>query len=217
MTCLNVQTTLPLNQGEMFLTTKKHSPTVVCSTAWLHFLDFYHYSFTHINDQNKWQSPCKDERKPTKGSLTAISTTDVFTEGCLLSAEQSHTWETPKSFRETSRKPTCKFVTAMSQAVGIHRFYFFRKKRRKMRYSIKDLHFSGWFYKGSDRIRSSIIEKDNGQHRYVLSWKDKSLLIRFVGKGCTIDRKTEYVRGAIFHTFGLFTPSLQEGVFLGCI
>lgn len=79
---------------------------------------FYHYSFTHINDQNKWQSLRKEETEPTKGSLTAISTTDVFTEGCLLSAEQSHTWETPKSFRETSRKPTCKFVTAMSQTRG---------------------------------------------------------------------------------------------------
>lgn len=31
------------------------------------------------------------ETEPTKGSLTAISTTDVFTEGCLLSTEQSHT------------------------------------------------------------------------------------------------------------------------------
>lgn len=33
----------------------------------------------------------RKETEPTKGSLTAISTTDVFTEGCLLSAEQSHT------------------------------------------------------------------------------------------------------------------------------
>lgn len=28
------------------------------------------------------------------------------------------------------------------------------------------------------------------------------------GRGCTIDRKTKYVGGAIFHTFVLFTPSL---------
>ena len=59
-----------------------------------------------------------------------------------------------------------------------------------------------------NRISTSIREKDNRQHRYVLSRKDKSLLIRVVGKGCAIDRKTEYVGGAIFHTFGLFTPSL---------
>lgn len=47
--------------------------------------------------------------------------------------------------------------------------------------------------------------------------KDKVLLIQVVGKGCSIDRKTECVRGAIFHTFGPFTPSLREGVCLGCI
>lgn len=49
------------------------------------------YFLTHINDQNKRQSPRKEDEEPTKGSLTAISTTDVFTEGCLLSTEQSHT------------------------------------------------------------------------------------------------------------------------------
>lgn len=134
MTCLNVQTTMPLTQREISLSTEnnKQSPTVDCSTARAHSPDFfYHYSFTHINDQNKWQSLCKEETKPTKGSLTAISTTDVFTEGCLLSAEQSHTWETPKSFREMSRKPTCKFVTATSPTGGSHQFYFFSKKEKK--------------------------------------------------------------------------------------
>lgn len=34
-------------------------------------------------------------------------------------------------------------------------------------------------------------------------------------KSCTIDRKTEYVAAAIFHTFGLFTPSWWEAGFLG--
>lgn len=34
-------------------------------------------------------------------------------------------------------------------------------------------------------------------------------------KSCTIDRKTEYVAGAIFHTFGLFTPSRWEAAFPG--
>lgn len=34
-------------------------------------------------------------------------------------------------------------------------------------------------------------------------------------KSCTIDRKTEYVAGAIFHTFGLFTPSRWEAGFPG--
>lgn len=34
-------------------------------------------------------------------------------------------------------------------------------------------------------------------------------------KSCTIDRKTEYVAGAIFHTFGLFTPSWREAGFPG--
>lgn len=50
-----------------------------------------HYSLTHRNDQNKRQSPRREDEEPTKGSLTAISTTDVFTEGRLLSTEQSHT------------------------------------------------------------------------------------------------------------------------------
>lgn len=134
MTCLNVQTKRPRNPREMFFHEKnknKHSPTVDCSAAWIHTPDFYHYSFTHINDQNKWQSLCKEETEPTKGSLTAISTTDVFTEGCLLSAEQSHTWETPKSFRETSRKPTCKFVTAMSQTSRPTPILFLSEKTRK--------------------------------------------------------------------------------------
>lgn len=196
--------------------TNKHSPTVDCSTAWL--LIFYQYSFTHINDQNKWQSLRKEETEPTKGSLTAISTTDVFTEGCLLSAEQSHTWETPKSFRETSRKPTCKFVTAMSQASRPMLILLLLEKKKGKKKSCPNIHIStDDLPRRRNKIRTSISEKDNRQHRYVFSWKDKSLLIPVVGKGRTIDRKTEYVAGAIFHTFGLFTPSLWEGVFLGCI
>lgn len=123
-----VQTTMPLTQRANSLSTEnnRQSPTV---DGWTVLQISYHYSFTHINDQNKWQSLCKEETKPTKGSLTAISTTDVFTEGCLLSAEQSHTWETPKSFREMSRKPTCKFVTAMSAIGGPANFIPLAKKK----------------------------------------------------------------------------------------
>ena len=57
------------------------------------------------------------------------------------------------------------------------------KTRRKE--SSKYTYQSGWFKKKKrrrDRIRTSISEKDSRQHRYVLSWKDKSLLIRLVGK-----------------------------------
>ena len=192
---------------------------------------FYHHSFTHINDQNKWQSLRKEETEPTKGSLTAISTTDVFTEGCLLSAEQSHTWETPKSFRETSRKPTCKFVTAMSQTSGPTAIFIsLGKKKRgggekkeektRRKESSKYTYQSGWFKKkkgGGTELELQYQKKTADNIVMCHHEKISPYWSGLWAKGCTIDRKTEYVAGAIFHTFGLLTPSRREGVFLGCI
>lgn len=55
------------------------------------------YSVSRANDQTWWQAQSEEETEPTKGNVTGSSTTDVSTEGSLLSTEQSHTWETPKS------------------------------------------------------------------------------------------------------------------------
>lgn len=77
-----------------------------------------HYSLSRVNDQTWWQSQSEEETEPTKGKVTGPSTTDVSTEGSLLSTEQSHTWETPKS-SGNSPENVCSLVKTLSPPYGL--------------------------------------------------------------------------------------------------
>lgn len=77
-----------------------------------------HYSLSRINDQTWWQSQSEEETEPTKEKVTGPSTTDVSTEGSLLSTEQSHTWETPKS-SGISPENVCWLVKTLTPPYGL--------------------------------------------------------------------------------------------------